>query len=232
MTLVALTHGPLHPAGARVVHAVLERVRGRLPGVTVRPAYVGRGRPLLAEALVAEPAPAVVVPLLLSPRGPPDVPGPLDLPAGPHVVADRLGPDRLLAEVVHDRLREVGVRRGQPVVLVAAGSSDASVTGDTTRAAALLAEIWGGPVGAAHLTGSGPRMSEVAADLLARGMAPPAVAPYLLAPGHHYHKALDDARSLRLGTVAAPLGNHPLVAEAVARRYRAAVARRFALSLR
>ena len=230
MTLIAVTHGALHPAGARTVDAVLDRVRLRLPGVRVRQAYVALGRPLLADVLVEEPAPSIVVPLLLTSAGAAAQLG--TLPEGPHLVADPLGPDRLLAAVVEQRLHEAGVRRGQPVILVAAGSRDAAANRDTARTAALLAEMWGGPVGAAHLTGCGPRMSEVAAGFRELGMAPAAVAPYLVAPGHHLRKARDDARALHLGAVAEPLGDHPLVAEAVARRYRATAAHRFALSLR
>jgi hypothetical protein len=56
-------------------------------------------------------------------------------------------------------------------------------------------------------------------------------APYLVAPSHFYDKARADARSLGIDVLADVLGNHPYVAEAVARRYRAATARRFALSL-
>ncbi len=235
-SLVALTHGALHPAGARTVEAVLHRVRHRLPGVLVRPAYVGpthlvSGRPGLADALVEATGPVIVVPLLLSPSA-----SVADMTAdgvgdGTHVVAGSLGPDRLLAEVMWHRLRLGGVRPGQPVVVAAAGSPDACASGDTVRTAGLLAEIWGGPVRAAHLTGCGPRLSEVAADFRAKGLAPPAVAPYLIADGHHYRKAREDARSLGLGTVVEPLGDHPMVAEAVVRRYRAAAAHRFALSL-
>ena len=57
------------------------------------------------------------------------------------------------------------------------------------------------------------------------------MAPYLVAPGHFHAKAREDARALGLDLVADVLGDHPHVAETVARRYRAAVAHRFALSL-
>ena len=40
MSLVVLAHGSTNPAGARVVEAVVARVRYRLPGVRVRAAYV------------------------------------------------------------------------------------------------------------------------------------------------------------------------------------------------
>ncbi len=228
-SLVAVTHGGLHPAGVRRLESVLHRVRQRLPGVAVRGAYVGRGAGCLADVLVEESGPVIVVPLLLTLASSALLPA---VGRGPHLVAGSPGPDRLLAEVLLHRLRLGGVRPGQPVVVAAAGSPDAASSGDSARTARLLAEVWGGPVRAAHLTGCGPRLSEVAAELRAEGLAPPAVAPYLIAEGHHTRKARGDARSLGLGTVVEPLGDHPMVVEAVVRRYRAAAAHRFAVSLR
>ena len=129
------------------------------------------------------------------------------------------------------RLRAADARPGQPVVLVAAGSTFPNAQGDAVRAAQLLEEVWGGPVRAAHLTGRGQRMSEAVAGLRAQHTAAPAVAPYLVAPGHFLAKAHEDARTLGLDLVADVLGDDPQVAEAIARRYRATTARRFALSL-
>jgi sirohydrochlorin ferrochelatase len=225
-TLVALAHGTRHPAGARTIEALVARVRYRLPDVPVRIAYVEVQRPSLGEVLADVRGPAVVVPLLLA-HGPPVR---ADATTG-CPVADPLGPDRLLAEVLAVRLRDSGARPGQPVVLVAAGSPDPSAQGDTARAARLLEELWRGPVRAAHLTGRGGRMSEVVDAFDRLGAAPPAVAPYLIGPGELHGKAREDARALGLPTVADVLGDHPMVAEAIARRYRATVARRFALSL-
>lgn len=229
--LVVLTHGPLHPSGRRSLEAVLHRVRHRLPHVSVRATFLPPGRPCLDDVLVEEPGSVVVVPLLLA-GDLASVAAATPALGGPYVVAGSLGPDRLLVQVVQHRLGQAGVRPGQPVVVAAAGSNEAAALGETARTARLLAELWGGPVRAAHLTGCGPRMSEVAAELRSQGLAPPAVAPYLLATGHHSHKAREDARALGLGTVAEPLGDHPLVAEAIVRRYRAAAAHRFALALR
>jgi sirohydrochlorin ferrochelatase len=227
-SLVAVTHGGLHPSGVRTIEAVLHRVRHRLPGVAVRASYVAPGRPWSVDARVEDPPPVIVVPVLLSTGSSAADPA----PEGGELVAPSIGPDRLIAEVMCHRLRQSGVRPGQPVVVAAAGSCEAASLSDTVRTAGLLGELWGGPVRAAHLTGCGPRLSEVAAGFRAEGLAPPAVAPFLLATGHHHRKARDDARALRLGPVVEPLGDHPLVAEAVVRRYRAAAAHRFALSLR
>lgn len=233
MTLVILAHGSCDPAAARTVEAVAARVRLRLSGVPVRTAYAGINRPSLAEVLADLDGDAVMVPLpcaqdaarydAVAAWG-----GPL---AGEPLVSEPLGSDRLVAGVLRQRLLSAGARPGQPVVLVAAGSAYASSQGDTVRAAQLLEETWRGPVRAAHLAGCGPRMCEVVAEFRARGVAPPAVAPYLVAPGQFHTRARNDARSLGLELVADVLGDHPHVAEALARRYRATAAHRFALSL-
>ena len=228
-TLVALAHGTRHPAGARTIEALVARVRYRLPDVPVRTAYVEVQRPSLGEVLADVRGSAVVVPLLLAHAPTPRPSWPDATDGCP--VAGPLGPDRLLAEVLAVRLRAAGARPGQPVVLVAAGSPDPCAQGDTARAARLLEELWRGPVRAAHLTGRGERMSEVVDAFDRLGVAPPAVAPYLIGPGELHGKAREDARSLGLSTVADVLGDHPMVAEAIARRYRATVAHRFALSL-
>jgi sirohydrochlorin ferrochelatase len=225
MSLVVLAHGTGNPAGPRTVDAVVARVRLRLPGVAVRAAYADLIRPSLPEVLAEAPSDTVVVPLPCAH----DVAQ--QLPDEP-LVADTLGPDRLLVELMRTRLLEAGARPGHPVVLVAAGSDHAATHGDSVRVAQLLEQVWRGPVRAAHLAGRGRRMSEVVADYRARRLAAPAVASYLVAPGHLHARAREDARTLGLDVVAEVLGNHPHVAEAVARRYRAAVAHRFALTLR
>ena len=227
MTLVLLAHGTCQPAGPRTVEALAARVRLRLPGVPVRTAYAEINRPSLTDVL-AETGDAVLVPLPCAY----DVAQPLAPSApGGALVSESLGSDRLLAGVMRQQLQAAGARPGQPVVMVAAGSPLPRTQRDSARTAALLEEVWGGPVRAAHLTGRGPRMSEVVAELRADFGAPPAVATYLVAPGPFHHRAREDARALALDVVADPMGDHPQVAEAVARRYRSATAHRFALSL-
>jgi sirohydrochlorin ferrochelatase len=227
VTLVVLAHGSANPAGTRVVEAVAARVRYRLPGVPVRVAYVEVARPSLAEVLGEVTDEAVVVPLLCA-QGYAAAATPR---AAGTLVANIFGPERLLAGVMVQRLRAAGARTGQPVVLVTAGSTDPTTHGQATQAAQLLERVWSGPVRPAHLVGRGQRISEVVADLAARGMQQPAVVPYLVAPGQFLDRTRAAARSLGLEVLADVLGDHPHVAEAVARRYRAATARRFALSL-
>ena len=228
MTLVILAHGTGNPAGPRTVEAVAARVRLRLPGVPVRTAYAEINRPALAEVLAQVPGDAVVVSLPCAHDVAQAAPFRV---AGETPPVDTLGPDRLLAGVMRARLVAVGARPGLPVVLVAAGSPHPSTHGDAARAAQLLQEVWGGPVRAAHLTGRGQRMSEVVADFRSRDLPTPAVSPYLVAPGGFHTRTREDARALGLDLVAEVLGDHPHVAEAVARRYRATTAHRFALSM-
>jgi sirohydrochlorin ferrochelatase len=228
VTLVVLARGSCQPAGPRVVEAVAARVRLRLPGVLVRTAYAEITRPSLPEVLSEVAEDAVVVPL---PGAQDTVPTYLTRAPGEVRLAEPLGPDRLLAGVMLQRLLAAGARPGQPVVLVAAGSHLARAQGNSLRAAQLLEEVWRGPVRAAHLTGRGLRMSEVVSDFRAMGLAAPAVAPYLVAPGPSLTRARADARTLGLDLVADVLGDHPQVAEALARRYRATLAHRFAVSL-
>ena len=224
MSLVVLAHGTGNPSGPRTVEAVAARVRLRLPGVPVRTAYAELQRPSLTTVLAESPPDTVVVPLPCAH----DVGLRLD---DAELVPEALAPDRLLAELMRTRLLAAGARPGHPVVLVAAGSHHAATQGDSVRVAQLLEQVWRGPVRAAHLAGRGRRMAEVAADFRSLRLATPAVAPYLVAPGHFHAKAREDARALGLDLVADVLGDHPHVAETVARRYRAAVAHRFALSL-
>ena len=221
-TLVAVAHGTRDPAGPRVVEAVVARVRARVPEVPVRAAYVELNSPVLGEVVAGLDGPAVVVPLLLSTghHVRHDLPG----AAGRHPVAGTLGPDPLLTGLLQLRLLGAGVRPGQPVVLLAAGSSDPLALGDTAEAARLLGQRWGGPVRAAHLSGRGPRLPEVVASLRAQGHPQPAVASYLLAPGLFHLRAREQARALGLGPVTEVLGDHPFLAELVVRRYRAAAA--------
>jgi sirohydrochlorin ferrochelatase len=227
VTLVLLAHGSANPAGARVVEAVAARVRYRLPGIAVRVAYVEIARPSLAQVLGEVRGEAVVVPLLCT-EGYGAMPTPC---AAGTLVANTFGPERLLAGVMVQRLRAAGAGPGQPVVLVTAGSTDPATQGHASQAAQLLEQVWRGPVRPAHLTGRGQRMAEAVADLASRGLPQPAVVPYLVAPGQFLDRTRSGARSLGLEVLADVLGDHPHVAEAVARRYRAAIARRFALSL-
>lgn len=210
--LITVAHGTRNPAGNQVT-AELTAAAGRRLGMAATASYVELCAPLLADAAAAVTGPAVVVPLLLSTgfhvRH--------DLPAAVEgtdvVLGGPLGPDPLLAAAQVDRLVESGAVRGQPVVMVAAGSTDPSATADLERAARLLGELWVAPVRLATLSGIGARP----ADVVEPGDA---VSPYLLAPGFFGSRARGDALAAGASVVATVIGPHPRVVDLICERAR------------
>lgn len=219
-SLVAVAHGSRDPAAQRTVDRLLDAVRARRPNLAVSAGYVQNATPDLPAALAKAPG-AVVVPLLLS--------------RGYHVVVDiaraaaradaavapPLGPDRLLAEALSDRLAEAGVPAEAPVVLAAAGSSDPAAGADVEEQARLLGRLRGGLAVGASATAGRPTIDEALADLERETARAVAVAPYLLAPGHFATLVGRAAATW----VAAPIGAHPALADLVLRRYDAVAAR-------
>lgn len=212
--LVAVAHGTRRRGGNDVAARITALAAGcvGLPGTT---AYVELGEPLLADVVAALDAPAAVVPLLLS--------------TGHHVRQDLpsacagaparlrlgrpLGPDPALAAAQAERLRQAGAAPGQPVAMVAAGSTDPRGLADLCRAGALLGERWGAEVRLATLGGLGNRPCEVVRP-------GDAVSPYLLSPGLFSRRCVDEGRAAGATVVADVLGSHPAVVGLVARRAR------------
>ncbi len=157
------------------------------------------------------PDPVVVVPAFLAAgyHVRVDIPGQIRRSGRPAVLTPCLGP--ALVPAAHERLVEAGWRRGDPVVLAAAGSSDPRARADVARAAARLGELTGGPVRVGYVAGTGPRIADMAAGY--------AVASWFLAPGLFHRIAAASGAAL----VAEPLGAHPLVADLVVRRYRTGI---------
>ena len=194
MSLLAVAHGSRDPRAQQAVEALLDAVRARQPGLSVRAAYLDHARPSVAEAL-AETPDAVVVPLLLS-RG-------YHLGVDLGSVAPSLGPDPLLTTALQDRLAQAGAPPDVPVVLAAAGTSDLAGRADVEAQAGLLAAARRTEVTVAYLTDAPPRLS-----------VRTAVAAYLLWPGHFADRLAEwGAR-----WVSAPLADHPAVAELVLAR--------------
>ncbi|GAA1514911.1 sirohydrochlorin chelatase [Nocardioides humi] len=180
--------------------------------------YVELCAPLFADVAAGLAVPAVAVPLLLSTgyhlRR--DLPGAVAAagPGGDVRLGRSLGPDPLLASAQVDRLRAAGATPGQPVVMVAAGSTDPAALDDLDAAAHLLAHAWGAPVRLATLAGLGPRVTQVV-------RSGDAVSPYLLATGHFHRRARHDALAAGAAVVADVLGPHPRVVDLVVERARA-----------
>lgn len=205
--LVAVAHGTADPAGTQTVEALLDVVRSMRPELTVVAAYLEHGEPTLPDALAEVPPGAVVVPLLLSTGY--HVRHDIPALAPTATIARHLGPSRLLAEALRDRLAQAGSPRHARIVLAAAGSSDPDGIAEVEAQARLLEQ----GATAAYVSAA-PRVEEV----VATGPRPVAVATYLLTPSRFAH-ALTWCGA---DAVAEPLGAHPAVARLVIRRYDAA----------
>ena len=212
-TLVTVAHGTRYAPGNDVARALTARCAEALevPALT---SYVELCEPSFASVMAAAAGPSVVVPLLLSTgfHLRQDLPAAAARSAYPVSLVPALGPDPVLAVAQAARLVEAGARPGQPVVMVAAGSTNPAADADLQRATALLADMWAGPVALATLSGRGPRPAEV----VRRGVA---VSPYLLAPGHFSRRARDESRAAGARVVADVIGAHPLVADLMACRF-------------
>ena len=159
--LVTVAHGTRFGPGNAVAAAVTQRA-ARLLGVPGTTSYVELCEPSFSSVMAPRPDRRVVVPLLLSTghHVRVDLPAAAALSRHEVVLAPALGPHPLLAAAQASRLVAAGARPGQPVVLVAAGSTDPAADPDLERAAALLAETWGGPVELATLSGRGRRPAD------------------------------------------------------------------------
>lgn len=185
-TLVAVSHGTSDPRGQGAIRRLVDGVRGRLPDVDVRQAFVDVEAPGLASALADVDGPATVVPLLLGAGFHVQVDVATAVHARPETVtAPTLGPDRLITGLLLDRLRDVGLESDDAIVLAVAGSSDVRARLAADRAAAMLATSLRRRVRVGHLGGAGRPLehtiSEARRELGSTGRV--VAASYLLAPG-------------------------------------------------
>ncbi len=205
--LVLCSHGTADPAGQAAVSALVAAVRVRLVDVEVRETWVDVQEPQVEEVVGTVRAdgfsPVTIVPLLLS--------------GGYHVHVDiaqataaddvratpALGPDPRLADLLVQRLREVGTVDGDAVVVAAAGSSDERAVADVEAVVAAVRERWDGPVAVGYGSKATPSVPDavarVRADHPGRRVA---LAGYLLAPGFFHD---------RLAGAGADLVTDPLV---------------------
>lgn len=222
--LVTVAHGSRDSEAPRAVRALVKRVGRRLPDVEVVESYVELAEPTFSSVMATAQEASVVVPLLLSTgyHVNVDLPESARLSAFPVTMGRPLGPHPLLAAAAAMQLRAAGASRGDAVVMVVAGSTDPDASTEALVAGRLLGAHWDAPVRVAFLSGSGPRIPEVFAELREQGRSRIATSPYLLAPGHFATKANALARAQGTVAVADALAHHPLVAELVVRRYLAA----------
>ncbi|MER6266205.1 sirohydrochlorin chelatase [Streptomyces sp900105755] len=222
--LVLVAHGSRDPRALSTVRALMDRVRARRPGLSVRLGHIELNEPLLPDTLAAlGNTEAVLVPLLLG-RGhhvKRDIPAMAAAAAARARIAAPLGPHPLLADTLHARLLEAGwrPRPASAVVLAAAGSRDPDARVDTGRTAGLLAARLGVPVLAAYASAAAPSVPDAISALRAKGRHRIAVASYFTAPGRFATESAAHAPWL----ASAPLGAHEAMADLVLHRYERAL---------
>lgn len=214
MTLLLVAHGTRDPAGVEVITALASAVRARLPDVRVAVAYADVRTPDVTTALRSLPDPVVVVPAFLAAgyHVRVDIPEQIARSGRPAIRTPPLGPT--LAGAVYERLVEAGWRRGEPVVLAAAGSSDSTALAGVEAAAARLGHLVGDRVRVGYAATAEPRIDQVVTTTPGRV----AVASWLLAPGRFHRIAARSGAT----TITAPIGDHPLAADLIVARYQAA----------
>jgi sirohydrochlorin ferrochelatase len=206
MKLVLAFHGTRDPCGGLVCDEIADLVRSRVD-VPVEVAYADVRQPDVRSVV---DGPCVVVPVFLAAgyHVRVDIPEQIG-PRGDVVLTSPLGLDAV--PVVRDRLREAGFRRGDALVLAAAGSSDARALASVRRAAELL-----GASAVGYVATATPRVPEVVDEVRARVPGRRvAVASWLLAPGT-FHGALAGCGA---DLVSEPIGAHPLVVDVLLRKY-------------
>jgi sirohydrochlorin ferrochelatase len=198
--LIAVAHGTRSASGQAQIRELVARVARQRPGLDVRLCYADVQRPRVGEVVDG----GVVVPLLLSAGHHVRV-DIADAAAGtPAVVAEPLGPDRVLQESLTRHLPAADA-----VVVAAAGSKDPAWRASVEQVGA----DFGAPV--AYASGSDRKVADVVAALRRRGARRIAIAAYLLADGQFY-RTLQRAGA---DAVTPPLGLDPAVASLVLRRY-------------
>ena len=223
--LVLLAHGSRRPGPSSVLSRTAERVGTILPGVEVRTGYVELQPPDPATTLEGLVDP-VVLPFFLA-RGyhvVHDVPAAVER-HGSGTVTGHLGVEEHLVEAVTQRLQEASAPLGglpglDHVVLGAAGSRQAAALEEVEAITHLLEARLGRKVTPAYLSAARPSVRDAVSSARAQGARRVGVATYLLAEGR-FHRTL---HSTGADVVAAPIGDHPAVAELVALRYREQVA--------
>lgn len=226
-TIVVAAHGTRDPAGVAVARRLAEALDGRLPESRVRLAFVDVLGPTVRETIAAAAGPITVVPAFLSSgyHVRTDVPREVRATGRRDVtISAPLGPHPLLVAAVRDRLRTAGWRRGDAVVLAAAGSSDPRSVADVRAAACQLSGVLGRRVRVGFVAAGAPRVAPLVTGLRAVGEHRVVVASWLLAPGL-FHSRLAAAGA---DAVAAPLGAHPAVADRLAQLATAGAALRSA----
>ena len=211
-TVVIAAHGTQDPAGVAVARQLVTELRARLPGRSVLLAFVDVLGPAVRDVVAGAPGPVTVVPAFLTSGYHVRTDVPREVAATGRrdvIVTAAIGPHPLLVSAMADRLRAAGWRRGDAVVLAAAGSSDERAVADVRAAAVQLSREIGCRVRVGFVATGAPSLTALVAGLRRAGEPRVAVASWLLAPGL-FHNRLAEAGA---DVVAAPLGVHPAVVD-------------------
>jgi sirohydrochlorin ferrochelatase len=220
MSLLLVAHGTRRPGGIEMIGDLAARVSA-LVGRTVQVAFVDVLGPTPSEALSGADGPAIVVPAFLS-RGyhvRTDLPTHVAASGHPDVtVTSALGPSRQVVRIVAQQLVKSGWRRGDSVILAAAGTSDQRARADLRTTAALLSALIGSPVDLGFVATGEPNLHDVVARAR-RGKRRVAVASYLLADGLFQERL----RTSGADVVSQALSTRPGLARLIASRFQNAV---------
>lgn len=216
-TPILVAHGTRSEHGVAMIADLAERVSAHIG--TTRVAFVDVLGPSPSEVLSVVDGPAIVVPAFLAEGYHVRRDLPEHIEASGHQAASMsraLGPDPELARVLAQRLSECGWRRGDSVVLAAAGSSDLFALGQVRRAANLLGAMIGERIPVGYVATANPRIADVVAETRARTGRRVFVASYLLAHGLFHDRLF----AIGADGVSAPLGADRRVVDLVVRRMR------------
>ena len=219
--LVACAHGTRSAAGRAAVASLVSAVRAA-SSAPVLDAFVDVHGPYVSDVVASLSGDAVVVPLLLAPGY--HVRVDITRAAAPwsSAVAPSLGPSPLLTSLLMDRLQAAGARRGDAVVLGAAGSSDDAADVSVRAAARSLSVAWGGPVSVAYGASRSPSLAAEVARLRSVTCGRVVVASYLLATGHFHRCILDAGADLVTAPLLGEGSPDPRLVELVLERFEAA----------
>ncbi len=221
MSLLLVAHGTRRPGGVEMIGDLAARV-STLIGRRVQVAFVDVLGPTPSEVLSGADGPAIVVPAFLS-RGyhvRTDLPAHVAASGHPDVtVTPALGPSREVVRIVAEQLVKSGWRRGDSVILAAAGTSDQRAHADLRTTAALLSTLLGSPVDLGFVATGEPRLHEAVQRKARHGDRRVAVASYLLADGLFQERL----RACGADVVSPALGTHPGLARLVASRFHEAM---------
>lgn len=215
MGTLLVAHGTRSEHGVAMIGDLAAAMSDRL-GESVRVAFVDVLGPTPSEVLTAlGDRRTVVVPAFLSSGYHVREDLPREVAASAHpavIVTEALGPSPELARAMLGRLLDAGWRRGDAVVMAAAGTRDPHAQGQLRATAAMLSALVGSRVSIAFAAptkdGSGyPSVPEVVARMRSDGTRTVAVASYLLAEGLFQQRLRESGADV----VAEPLGLHPSV---------------------